>query len=511
MTDSLVDQTADAFVAALVEWRRSRGLSKKQLAADMGFDPSYVSHVEARRHRPTEDFARRAELVLNAGGALWQRFREYDEARHQTPAPTVPRPRSDPGPIESRPPSIAGVVVEHEQADLRHVGDAYRCVVRRRLYNAGRDPVTRYLVRIAVDRYPNEPERSNRHYRDHPLTWAELDLTAGCEGEPMSWRAKHDRDAFKEVWLLFENDEARFPLYPGQRTTIEYAYTVGTDKWGHWFQRAVRLPTSKLSVRLDFPAHLRPVVWGVETSLTAEAGALRSPVIEQRQADRVLFSWSTEDPQLNARYRFEWRFREPVTNGAGPAGGPDRDVKRPSDLMRTAGIVQRGAPMLDRAARWLDLPAQAPLATDVVASVLDALERVSELHEFGKGIGLAAPQLGIDWAAAVVRAPDDADGGPVVLLNPKVVGESLERDEQYEGCLSFFDVRGVVSRPLLIEVEHTKLDGERTISTFRNALARLVAHEIDHLGGLLYTDRMPPDAQLMPAESYPGGGQPWRY
>ena len=47
--------------------------------------------------------------------------------------------------------------------------------------------------------------------------------------------------------ILTTNDEARFPLYPGQRTTIEYAYTVGTDKWGHWFQRAVRLPTAKLS------------------------------------------------------------------------------------------------------------------------------------------------------------------------------------------------------------------------------------------------------------------------
>ena len=75
--------------------------------------------------------------------------------------------------------------------------------------------------------------------------------------------------------------------------------------------------------------------------------------------------------------------------------------------MRGAGIVQRGAPMLDRAARWFDLPAQAGLATDVVASILDALERVGDLHEFGKGVGLAAPQVGIDWAAAVVQATDE--------------------------------------------------------------------------------------------------------
>ena len=93
MTDPLVDEAADAFAAALVRWRGERGRSKKQLAADMGFDPSYVSHVEARRHRPTEDFARRAEHVLDAGGEIWQRFREYDDARQAT---TGPRTRPEP-------------------------------------------------------------------------------------------------------------------------------------------------------------------------------------------------------------------------------------------------------------------------------------------------------------------------------------------------------------------------------------------------------------------------------
>ena len=157
---------------------------------------------------------------------------------------------------------------------------------------------------------------------------------------------------------------------------------------------------------------------------------------------------------------------------AGPLTGPRG---------RTDPAFAHTPPMLDRAARWFDLPAQAGLATDVVASILDTLHRVGDLHEFGKGLGLAAPQVGIDWAAAVVQTIDE--GAPIVLLNPKVVGESMDRDEQYEGCLSFFDVRGLVSRPLLVEVEHASLDGERTVSTFRNATARLVAHEVDHLGG----------------------------
>lgn len=507
MSNPLVDRAADAFAATLLEWRAKRGLSKKQLAAEMGFDPSYVSHVEARRHRPTEDFARRAEAVLRANGVIWQHFLAYDEARHDPITGAAARHRSENADL--RYPGPTGLVVEHEYAELSYDEGRYKCVVRRDLFNAGSEPVTRYLVRIAVDRYPGEPERSNRHYRDNPLSWAELNLEARCGDEAMGWRAKHDRDAFKEVWLLFENDEARFPLYPGQRGTIEYEYTVGEDKWGHFFQRAVRLPTRRLSVRLNFPAELRPVVWGVETSLTAEAGPLRTPMAELRVGDRLLLDWSTEDPPLSARFRLEWRFRG---DGSKPRrSAPRKHPKiRPSDLMQQAGIVQRGAPMLDRAARWFELPVQEALARDIVARLLEALERLPELHDFSKGFGVAAPQLGIGWAAAVVSSPPGEELAPVVLLNPRIVGESMDHDEQYEGCLSFFDFRGLVSRPLLIEVEHSNLDGERVVTTFIHAMARLAAHEIDHLGGLLYTDRMA-EPHLIPVEEYHDQGQPWTY
>jgi peptide deformylase len=502
MTNPPVERTADAFATELAQWRAERGFSKKQLAAEMGFDPSYVSHVEARRHRPTEDFARRADAVLRAGGAIWQRFREYDEAR-RAEAAVRHAPRDPPLPEQWFPPGT-GLVVDHEEASLSFVDGAYQAVVRRSLFNAGTEPVTRYLVRISVDRYPNEPERSNAFYREQPLTWDELNLTAHSGGEPMLWRAKHDRDAFKEVWLLFENEDGRFPLYPGQRTTIEYAYRVGENKWGQWFQRAVRLPTRRLTVRLDFPSSLDPAVWGVETSLTSEARLLRTPVHEQRSGGRARFEWVTDDPPLNARFRLEWRFR----------GVKDADVPvteaRPSERMALVGIVQRGASVLSRPARQFDLPADADRAIEIVGRLREALDQVVSLHHFTKGVGLAAPQLNIGWAAAVVR-PVGADAEQIVLLNPRILAEAPDRDEQYEGCLSFFDSRGRVPRALLIEVEHTDLSGERHISVFERGLARLVAHEIDHLNGVLYTERMPPERRLVPVEEYGEHGRPWLY
>ncbi|GIJ35180.1 peptide deformylase [Micromonospora sediminimaris] len=504
MTTSPLDRAADSFAAELARHRTERGLSKKQLATLMGFDPSYVSHVEGRRHRPTEDFARRAEAVLEASGAIWQRFREYDDLRHAR-SDRNQREASLPG--QWMPPGT-GLIVERETAVLTHTDDAYRCVIRRELYNAGVEPVTRYLIRVAVDRYPSDPGRSNRHHREHPLSFAELQLVAcreeSGERETMHWRAKHDRDAFKEIWLLFENAERRFPLYPGRRATIEYAYTVGRDKWGPWFQRAVRVPTRHLAVRLDLPVALDPQVWGAETSLSAEEGPLRTAVTRRDEGDRAIFDWATDEPPLNARYRLQWRFR------AQPEPEAEGGRVRPSDRMRGLGIVQRGADLLRQPARPFDLPREEPLAREIVDRLITALARLDELHPFTKGVGIAAPQLDIDRAAAVVRPPDRT-AEPVVLLNPRVVDAAPHTDEQYEGCLSFFDHRGLVPRPLRLDVEHAQFDGGRIITSFEFGMARLVAHEIDHLEGRLYVDRMAPGVPLVPIEEYRESGHPWRY
>ncbi|MGW1464552.1 helix-turn-helix domain-containing protein [Streptomyces sp. NPDC002308] len=301
-----VEQAAEAFAADLAHWREVRGLAKRELARRMGFDPSYVSHVESGRHKPTEDFALRAEEALNAGKAIWKRWLDYEAAKVRTAsAPPVQAPRRAEQPYATG----SAIVVEHDAARLHYDGSHYRLTMRRLLRNTGSEPISRYLIRISVDRYPGEPERSNAHYREHPLTWDELALTAACRGEAMRWQTKHDRDAFKEVWLVFENAEGRFPLYPGESVWIEYAYSVGEEKWGRWFQRAVRLPTEHLAVELAFPAALDPAVWGTETSMTAEAVPLRTALTQREENGTRIFSWSTSAPALHARYRLEWRFR----------------------------------------------------------------------------------------------------------------------------------------------------------------------------------------------------------
>lgn len=183
---------------------------------------------------------------------------------------------------------------------------------------------------------------------------------------------------------------------------------------------------------------------------------------------------------------------------------------KPSDQMNQLGIVQAGAPILTAPARRFDLPAQRAEAEEATARLLDVLRRLTEVHEFAKGRGLAAPQIGLDHAAAVVQPPDP-DADVLILLNPRIIDASEEQDEQYEGCLSFFDVRGVVPRPLHVTVQATTLDGTGTTTRYENGLARLIHHEIDHLDGLLYTARMRPGSAPIPVEQYRQTGKQWTY
>lgn len=101
---------------------------------------------------------------------------------------------------------------------------------------------------------------------------------------------------------------------------------------------------------------------------------------------------------------------------------------RPSEQMRNLGIVQYGAPILAEPARSFQLPAERENAETLVASLFAAMERLAGAHDFsGKGLGLAAPQIGVDRAAAVVRPPD-AD--PIVLLNARITDASEQTDER---------------------------------------------------------------------------------
>ena len=123
----------------------------------------------------------------------------------------------------------------------------------------------------------------------------------------------------------------------------------------------------------------------------------------------------------------------------------------------------------------------------------------------GRAVAIAFAREGADVLISYLSEDEDAEE------TARIVEEAGSFDEQYEGCLSFFDVRGMVPRPMSISVEHTDIDGTQRITIFERGHARLVAHEVDHLHGTLYRSKMRPGVQPIPVSEYRGTGQTWQY
>jgi peptide deformylase len=108
-----------------------------------------------------------------------------------------------------------------------------------------------------------------------------------------------------------------------------------------------------------------------------------------------------------------------------------------------------------------------------------------------EGIGLAAPQIGVSSRVIVLDLRrEDEDDEPMALVNPRLVWASPEKAKQPEGCLSIPTLEEVVERLAEIRVEAHDPAGEPLTIEASELLARALQHEIDHLDGILFLDRV---------------------
>ena len=132
---------------------------------------------------------------------------------------------------------------------------------------------------------------------------------------------------------------------------------------------------------------------------------------------------------------------------------------------------------------------------DKIRELLD--DMVDTMHE-NNGVGLAAPQVGILKRVIVIDLYDGSK--PLKLVNPKIIKEKGEQEVE-EGCLSFPNQYAMVIRPKEIEVEALDENGKKKIIKAKELLAQALAHEIDHLNGILFVDIMEPNTlEYIPPE-----------
>lgn len=163
-------------------------------------------------------------------------------------------------------------------------------------------------------------------------------------------------------------------------------------------------------------------------------------------------------------------------------------------------IVQAGEPVLRQQAR--------PLSVDDILSkeIQDLIEHMRETLRDAPGVGLAAPQVGLPLQLAVIEDRPEYQTGrlseeelaarervPVpfhVIVNPEIVEYSQDTATFYEGCLSVTGFMAKVERARSVRVACLDHRGQPQTIEARGWYARILQHEIDHLHGRLYLDRM---------------------
>ena len=139
-------------------------------------------------------------------------------------------------------------------------------------------------------------------------------------------------------------------------------------------------------------------------------------------------------------------------------------------------IVQEGDATLSKVCRPV---------TEITPRIKTLLDDMKETLEDANGAGLAAPQVGILRRICVVDLGDEV----VELINPEIIAAEGEQQD-VEGCLSVPNVWGITSRPAKVTVKALNRDGDEIIVEGEELNARCLCHEIDHLDGHLFTEKV---------------------
>ena len=164
-------------------------------------------------------------------------------------------------------------------------------------------------------------------------------------------------------------------------------------------------------------------------------------------------------------------------------------------------VSRMGHPVLRQQAR--EIPGAEVTSPPLQRLAADMFETMIDYE----GIGLAAPQVFQSLRLIVLGMPDvdpDEEGAiPLtVLFNPEFTAMSDERVDGWEGCLSIPDVRGVVPRSAAVNVKGLDAQGQPVELSAEGFFARVLQHEIDHLDGVIFLDRMEDFATLSYFDEY---------
>ena len=124
------------------------------------------------------------------------------------------------------------------------------------------------------------------------------------------------------------------------------------------------------------------------------------------------------------------------------------------------------------------------------------------------GVGIAAPQVGRTERIFIIssrpnaRYPDAPDMEPTAIINPEIVSRSEEAVKDWESCLSIPGIRGLVPRAKTLRARYLTRDGKTEEAEFSDFIARVFQHELDHLDGVLFLNRVESTHDVITEKEY---------
>lgn len=163
-------------------------------------------------------------------------------------------------------------------------------------------------------------------------------------------------------------------------------------------------------------------------------------------------------------------------------------------------VIELGNPILRR---------KAQLVQDVQSQRIQTLvENLLVTVKEANGVGIAAPQVAQSDRLFIVasrpnlRYPNAPTMEPTAMINPCILAHSDETTKGWEGCLSILGIRGTVPRYQAIEVEYIGRDDKRHKQELTDFVARIFQHELDHLNGVVFLDRVESTQDLITEREY---------
>jgi peptide deformylase len=147
---------------------------------------------------------------------------------------------------------------------------------------------------------------------------------------------------------------------------------------------------------------------------------------------------------------------------------------------------------------------------EITTEIRKFIDDMVETLDSKPGLGLAAPQVGRNIRAVIIESKEtrDEDGNIVyekiplmVLINPAITHYSRDKIEMDEGCFSVPNKYGPVTRPKKIKFEAINIDGKKVKGSASGLVARIIQHEIDHLDGILFIDKVSDPSKIKTIES----------